>query len=65
MSNPAVFVDCDEGYAVEWVGWGHNMWCRVCVWEKGDQTELCSNIKNDIKQQFIISRTLVQYTLHH
>ena len=32
MSNPAVFVDCDERYAVEWVGsshWDGDITCGV------------------------------------
>ena len=33
MSNPAVFVDCEEGYAVVWVGWGYTCVSSMCLGE--------------------------------
>ena len=33
MSNPAVFVDCEEEYAVVWVGWGYTCVSSMCLGE--------------------------------
>ena len=60
MPNPAVFVDCEEEYAVVWVGWGH-----TCVSSTEDEACLGFSSQGDLAVGSCKVRYYSGYNLTH